>query len=549
MAKTVNVYPDAIRDGTASLPLFESKLLSLETAEPAAGGWNQFLDPEEAASAFCRVAAPAKQRALKRSQPAPLIPERPLEPGEQYRFHFDMTKCIGCKCCVVACNEQNGNPAAINWRRVGEVEGGHYPYTQRYHLSMGCNHCLEPSCLIGCPVEAYTKDARTGVVIHSADTCIGCQYCTWNCSYGVPQYNAERGVVGKCDLCHNRLSDDMAPACVSACPEGAISIEIVNVAEWRADYMAADAPGLPSAGDSISTTRVTVPDDLLPDTGRVDTQRITPEAPHWPLVFMLVLTQLSAGAFWALWMLDLLRSQAGLLLPALGSLALAGISLGAATLHLGRPAFAWRALKGLRRSWLSREVAMLSVFAGVAGLYAGMLLLDFRGREAVGLLTGLCGLAGVFCSARIYIVPARPAWNSRYTLAEFFSTMLLLGPLFVRTMDSADAVWLGRAAAAGGAAQLLTQALKFLWLAQAEQFELRGSALLLSGRLRRVLLVRLAVLVAAIVAPLTVSSGLSAAVVLLAATGGELLGRWLFFVGVVPKNIAAAFTAPGGVAA
>ena len=57
-------------------------------------------------------------------EPRPLIPARPLEAGEQYRFHFDMTKCIGCKCCVVACNEQNGNPAALNWRRVGEVEGG-----------------------------------------------------------------------------------------------------------------------------------------------------------------------------------------------------------------------------------------------------------------------------------------------------------------------------------------------------------------------------------------------------------------------------------------
>jgi len=109
-------------------------------------------------------------------EPRPLIPVRPLEAGEQYRFHFDMTKCIGCKCCVVACNEQNGNTAALNWRRVGEVEGGYYPYAQRYHLSMGCNHCLEPSCLIGCPVEAYTKDPKTGVVLHSADTCIGCQY-------------------------------------------------------------------------------------------------------------------------------------------------------------------------------------------------------------------------------------------------------------------------------------------------------------------------------------------------------------------------------------
>jgi len=59
------------------------------------------------------------------------IPQPPLLPGEQYRFHFDMTKSIGCKCCVVACNEQNGNPAEINWRRVGEIEGGRYPNTHR----------------------------------------------------------------------------------------------------------------------------------------------------------------------------------------------------------------------------------------------------------------------------------------------------------------------------------------------------------------------------------------------------------------------------------
>ena len=51
-----------------------------------------------------------------------------------------MTKCIGCKCCEVACNEQHGNPADIHWRRVGEIEAGEYPFTQRLHLSMGCNH-------------------------------------------------------------------------------------------------------------------------------------------------------------------------------------------------------------------------------------------------------------------------------------------------------------------------------------------------------------------------------------------------------------------------
>ena len=80
------------------------------------------------------------------SAPDARIPSRKPDAGEQYRFHFDMSKCIGCKCCVVACNEQNGNPAAIQWRRVGEIEGGYYPDTSRFYLSMGCNHCVEPTC-------------------------------------------------------------------------------------------------------------------------------------------------------------------------------------------------------------------------------------------------------------------------------------------------------------------------------------------------------------------------------------------------------------------
>jgi len=480
---------------------------------------------------------------------SPLIPERPLAPGEQYRFHFDMTKCIGCKCCVVACNEQNGNPAAINWRRVGEVEGGVYPDTQRYHFSMGCNHCLEPSCLEGCPVEAYTKDGGTGVVIHSADTCIGCQYCTWNCSYGVPQYNAERGVVGKCDMCHNRLSDGDSPACVAACPEGAIAIEIVDIEAWRREHFSANAPGLPSADDSISTTRVTLPANLAPSLGRVDTLRVEPEHPHWPLVFMLVLTQLSVGAFAVLALLDRLGAEMGLFVSAFASLGLAGMSLGASTFHLGRPAYAWRALKGLRRSWLSREVLTLSLFAGAASAYAGMLFLDLQSRDLVGLATVVFGIAGVTSSARIYVVKARPAWYSSYTVTEFFSTALMLGPLFARAMGH-SAQWTAWAAVAGALAQLATQGLKFLWLSQSEIFELRASALLLSRRLRPMFLARLVILIAVcVLVPLSGSQAASAGILLLA-LAGEWLGRWLFFVSVVPKNTAAAFSAGSkGVAA
>ena len=245
-------------------------------------------------------------------------------------------------------------------------------------------------------------------------------------------------MVGKCDLCHNRLKDGMAPACVSACPEGAISVELVNKVQWLQDFAFADAPGLPAADDSISTTRVTLPANLSPDTGRVDTQRISLEHPHWPLVFMLVLTQLAAGAFATLAALDALGRTAGLALSAVLSLGLAGMSLGASTLHLGRPVYAWRALRGLRTSWLSREVLALSLFAGAASVYSAMLLSDVPGRIPIGLATALLGLAGVTCSARIYIVKARPAWFSSFTLAEFFATGLLLGPLFVRAIGVYD---------------------------------------------------------------------------------------------------------------
>ena len=74
---------------------------------------------------------------LREAVATPRMPERVPGPGEQYRFHVDMGKCIGCKCCVVACNEQNGNPAAINWRRVTEIEGGWYPKAERSYMSVG----------------------------------------------------------------------------------------------------------------------------------------------------------------------------------------------------------------------------------------------------------------------------------------------------------------------------------------------------------------------------------------------------------------------------
>lgn len=461
----------------------------------------------------------------------------PPGPGEQYRFHFNMTKCIGCKCCVVACNEQNGNPADILWRRVGEIEGGTYPDTLRHYLSMGCNHCVEPTCMTGCPVDAYSKDGPTGIVRHSADICIGCQYCTWNCSYGVPQYNPERGVVGKCDMCYGRLTQGQHPACVAACPEDAIRIETVRVDEWREEYRAgANSPGMPSADDSLSTTRITLPARMPRDVGKVDLDRLRPEQPHWPLVVMTVLTQLSVGAFTAIWLLQIFSARTHRA-AALVALLVAFVALTASTLHLGRPVYAVRALKMWRRSWLSREVLLFTLFAAAAAAYSAALWVGLPGTLFLGGATVVFGVCGVGASARLYLVPGRPAWKSPFTILEFYLTVILLGSTGANILTGSSR-WTQEIALFAGLATLVVGGLKIAWLAGSKIHELRGAYTLLFSVFANHLIFRFLLLSAGLLLLPFAQSAWPAVFMALALIAGELLGRYLFFVSVVPTNMA-----------
>ena len=515
-----------------------------------------------------------------------LIPTEPLKEGEQYRFHFDMSRCVGCQCCVVACNEQNNNPADVNWRRVGEIEGGVYPDAKRFHLSMACNHCLDPACLTGCPTDAYEKDPVTGVVRHKAEECIGCQYCTWNCPYGVPQYNPERRIVTKCDLCHVRLGDGMAPACVAACPETAIRVEKVSIKEWRENHTQAEAPHMPESTITLSTTRITLPKNLPDGMLKLDRHHSEPEHPHYSLVFMTVLTQLAAGGFLALWLGDLFSNLFQFLKPLqeflvfgdLGILAVTGIALSASVFHLGRPLHAYKALRMWRRSWLSREVLFFTLFSFLGAGYAGALLvahfLQFPVPAVWRALGGggvaLFGMAGVFASAKIYLVPARPAWNTPLTPLRFFLTGFILGPLFsflvysfytltpAFTGDPLKAkgpvlAWLALSSTAAFL-QLLMLVGRLFHLAE-ENSELHDSARLLVRRFKKLFLTRIGLLIfGSFVLPvilfnvLTASRNVSgtiltvfAGICFLTALVGEFMGRYLFFVTVVPKNMPGSF--------
>jgi len=257
---------------------------------------------------------------------------------------------------------------------------------------------------------------------------------------------------------------------------------------------------------------------------------------------MTVLTQLSVGAFATIWLLQILGEQARLNIAALVSLAVGGLALAASTMHLGRPIHAYRALKMWKRSWLSREVLLFGLFSKIAFAYAALLWLSWPGSHFAGGLTVFAGVAGVTASACIYLVRPRPAWRSRHTVAEFYLAGALLGPLLAANLGLGARQWLISAAVVAAGLQLLNLLVKFLWLVSSDIFELKASARLLSAQLRPLLLMRCVLLVVGgIVLPLQSQSAVSLAVAFATAFAGEILGRYLFFVSVVPKNMAASY--------
>ncbi len=424
---------------------------------------------------------------------------------------------------------------------------------------------LEPACATACPVDAYEKDPVTGIVKHLDDQCFGCQYCTLACPYDVPKYHAGKGIVRKCDMCSDRLTQGEAPACVQACPHEAIAINVVErqqvIEDAETDYFlpAAPDPQFTLPATQYRTSRV-FPRNTLP----ADYHSVNPQHPHWPLIVMLVLTQLSVGAF-VVGMLLETSLEAALLVPfqrlhATSALGFGLLALAASTLHLGRPQYAYRAVTGLRHSWLSREIVAFGAFAVAASGYAAVCWLLPGGQvaEAAAWAVALTGAAGILCSVMIYVVTGREFWGFGPTLARFGLTSAVLGiaatwlsillfGIFVDTPSAESLSFqagqpLVRALLSAAVVKLLLEVSLLRHLMLRRQSPLKRSARLLIGPLSGSTFARAACgVLGGIVMPLFLWQELSASVsrdvyvvivvsmMFVACLAGELLERYQFF--------------------
>ncbi|HHW07474.1 MAG TPA: 4Fe-4S dicluster domain-containing protein [Clostridia bacterium] len=150
----------------------------------------------------------------------------------------DITKCVGCGSCAVACKLWNDlkykedEPAqgpearatSNNWTTVNHYQVEKDDKVVWRFVKRQCFHCLEPACASVCFSKALSR-SEGGPVVYHPELCVGCRYCILACPFEVPKYQWDKMLpaVTKCQMCDTRVAHGEAPACTTVCPTGALT--------------------------------------------------------------------------------------------------------------------------------------------------------------------------------------------------------------------------------------------------------------------------------------------------------------------------------------
>ena len=141
-------------------------------------------------------------------------------------LELDGGRCVSCGACAIACMDQNDiDSVAVDtpFRQVFTIEEEGERGLYCGYFSTACMHCANAPCVVGCPAGCLQKDPETGFTVYDNTNCIGCHSCAMACPFGVPSFGAD-GKMIKCDGCADRVKNGELPACVKACPFGALHL-------------------------------------------------------------------------------------------------------------------------------------------------------------------------------------------------------------------------------------------------------------------------------------------------------------------------------------
>lgn len=145
---------------------------------------------------------------------------------------IDPTRCVGCRSCELACAVVHSQSKEL-FTAIKEYPKPKTRIRVVYLWDLGlpsplnCRHCEQAPCIQVCPTRALERDAD-GAVILDPLKCIGCLTCAVACPFGIPEIDMYNKIMVKCDLCPDHRMAGRPPACVEACPTGALMFGTVT---------------------------------------------------------------------------------------------------------------------------------------------------------------------------------------------------------------------------------------------------------------------------------------------------------------------------------